>query len=122
MNNNIKLTVSVTMPGARRHQIGTEKKVILLTKKQLFPNYKGKDGDKIVRKKVRVVPIYEYIPCIKNMKMTYDAFNYMISDEKPDWYFGSWKKLSKKQRLEEHLKRVMEDNRGMSYSYTILED
>lgn len=61
------------------------------------------------------------------IKMTDDAYNYMISQACPEWFipFGGiskWKKLSKKERLEAHLERVCQSLKGISYTYAVFGD
>lgn len=123
MNNNIKLNVSIVLPGRTAHITGTQKVVTLFRKNDLIPNYKGKDGNKIIKKKVARIPIIEYAECKKNIKFTQDAYDYMTSDATPEWYNQKdWKRLSKKARLEQHLIRTMQHENGTSFTYSILED
>lgn len=60
----------------------------------------------------------------QSIQMTKEAYNYMIDKSAcPEWekmFF--WTKMSKKQRLESHLKRTMEYFGGISFSYEVFED
>ena len=86
-------------------------------------NYKGSDGNKIVRKGIRKIWDFEVIPCSKSIKMTYDAYEYMTSTEMPAWYHKKdWRRLTPTQRLELHLQRTCDANNGTSFTYSILED
>ena len=65
---------------------------------------------------------YEVVPCSQSIKLTYDAYEYMTSGERPEWFKGPWKKMSKEQRLVAHLHRICEDMNGTGFTYHILED
>ena len=52
-----------------------------------------------------------------------DAYEYMIGKEAP--YFvkpRDWERLTKKQRLEAHLKRIVEELGGVSFTYAVLDN
>lgn len=56
----------------------------------------------------------------QSLNLSMDAYNYMTGKEAP--YFmkaKDWERLTKKQRLEAHLKRIVEELGGVSYTYTI---
>lgn len=122
MNNQTKIILTIQgIAGSTFHKevVNTVK---FLRKKDL-PNYKGSNGNDIVRK--FKVKSYNVVPvdCSKSIKMTYDAYAYMTGKEKPEWYYKKdWLRLSSKDRLELHLARICEHNNGTTFSYSILED
>lgn len=129
MNNQIKLLVTINgINGATIRNIKKVKIPFSMTKADIHwqnhnKKYKGPDKDKVVRKGVRKIWMYDVVPCSKNIKMTYDAYDYMTSTEIPVWYHKKdWKRLTPTQRLELHLQRTCNANNGTSFTYSILED
>lgn len=129
MNNQIKILLTISgIEGATLHKVGSYKIQYSLTKEDLhFKNhgkkYTKEDKDKIVYKGVRKCDRYESVPCSKSIKLTYDAYNYFTSTDVPEWYLKKdWKRLSSIERLELHLQRMCDANRGKSFTYSILED
>lgn len=125
MNNQLKVLLTINgIEGATLHSKGKTKIPFVIRKKDLFAKeYTGKDANKIIRRGVRRVINLEAVPVTKSIKLTVDAYNYMISADKPEWYFKKdWGLLSSIQRLELHLQRTCEHERGKSFTYNILED
>ena len=125
MNNQLKVLLTINgIEGATLHSKGKTKIPFVIRKKDLFAKeYTGKDADKIIRRGVRRVINLEAVPVSKSIKLTVDAYNYMTSTERPEWYFKKdWVLLSPTQRLELHLQRTCEHERGKSFTYNILED
>lgn len=125
MNNQLKVLLTISgIEGATLHSKGKSKIPFVIRKKDLYAKeYTGKDADKIIRRGVRRVINLEAVPVSKSIKLTADAYNYMISAERPEWYFKKdWGLLSPTQRLELHLQRTCEHERGKSFTYNILED
>jgi hypothetical protein len=63
----------------------------------------------------------------QKLGITKAAYQYMISNEIPEWFNkkiagSSWKELPKERRLELHLKRIADSLRGKFFEYEILED
>ena len=59
----------------------------------------------------------------QSLNLSMDAYEYMIGKEAP--YFvkpRDWEKLTKKQRLEAHLKRIVEELGGVSFTYAVLDN
>lgn len=59
----------------------------------------------------------------QSLNLSMDAYEYMIGKEAP--YFvkpRDWERLTKKQRLEAHLKRICEELGGVSFTYAILDN
>lgn len=125
MNNQVKVLLTINdMEGATLHSKGKIKIPFVVRKKDLYAKeYKAKDADKIIRRGVRRVMNLEAVPVSKSIKLTVDAYNYMTSAERPEWYFKKdWVLLSPIQRLEMHLQRICDHNEGKSFTYSILED
>lgn len=62
-------------------------------------------------------------PAGQSLNLSMDAYNYMVSSEAP--YFvkpRDWERLTKKQRLEAHLKRIVEELGGVSFTYAVLDN
>lgn len=62
---------------------------------------------------------------IYHVSLTKEAYDYMTSNESPEWArvkFIKWKKLKPEERLELHMKRISDSYKGKSYKYSILED
>lgn len=61
------------------------------------------------------------------LRMNSDAYDNMVSTNCPDWYIpkggiSKWKKLSKEQKLLEHLTRICESFGGKSFTYNVFSD
>lgn len=125
MNNQVKVLLTINyIEGATLHSKGKSKIPFVIRKKDLYAKeYTGKDADKIIRRGVRRVNNLEAVPVSKRINLTVDAYNYMTSAERPEWYFKKdWVLLSPIQRLELHLQRTCEHNGGKSFTYSVLED
>lgn len=124
MNNHVKVLLTINgIEGATLHSRGRKKVPFVLKRKDLYSNFKGKNGEDVIRKGVRKIRDVEVIPCSKGIKLTYDAYEYMTSAKKPEWYLKKdWTRLKPIQRLEMHLDRIREHNKGQSFTYSILED
>lgn len=125
MNNQVKVLLTINgIEGATLHSKGKSKIPFVIRKKDLYAKeYTGKDADKIIRRGVRRVNNLEAVPASKRINLTVDAYNYMTSTERPEWYFKKdWILLSPIQRLELHLQRTCEYNGGKGFTYSILED
>lgn len=62
-------------------------------------------------------------PAGQSLNLSMDAYDYMIGKEAP--YFvkaRDWERLTKKQRLEAHLKRIVEELGGVSFTYAVLDN
>lgn len=125
MDNHIKVLLTINgIEGATLHSKGKSKIPFVIRKKDLYAKeYTGKDADKIIRRGARRVINYDVVPASKSIKLTVDAYNYMTSSERPEWYLKKdWGLLSPTQRLELHLQRTCEHERGKSFTYNVLED
>lgn len=126
MNNQVKVLLTINgIEGATLHSKGKLKIPFVLRKKDLYAKeYTGKDAEKIIRKGWRKLNNIESVPCSKSIKLTYDAFEYMTdANSRPEWYKPKdWGRLTPINRLEIHLQRLCEANRGKEFTYTILDD
>lgn len=62
-------------------------------------------------------------PAGQSLNLSMDAYEYMIGKEAP--YFvkpRDWKRLTKKQKLEAHLKRICEGLGGVSFTYVVFDN
>ena len=91
MNNDIKLSLTVALPG----------RAVVSRVAETQSNPQTKQAKQVIN-------------------ITKDSYDYMTSHEAP-WFMKSnrWKMLNKKQKLEAHLKRICEDLGGTSYNYKI---
>lgn len=122
MNNQIKVLLTIQgIPGGIIKPIKKEKRKWVFTKGDI-PNYKGKDKNAVIDKGTYIHTVYEEVPCSQSINLTYDAYNYMTSEERPEWFKGPWKQMKKEQRLNAHLHRICEDMNGTDFTYHILED
>ena len=125
MNNEIKVSLSVTLQGS-----------VMLSHEQAKALEKEKEGtgydsfsmrieDKVSgKKKVETIHVKtrKSRPAVQSLNLSMDAYNYMVSGEAP--YFvkaRDWKRLTKKQRLEAHLNRICQELGGVSYTYAVLD-
>ena len=126
MNNQIKILLTIQgIEGGTLRLVGKQVIRWKNSKKDVNPKYKGKDENVVVAKGFTEVNDYEVIPCSRNIKMTQDAYDYLTSeDSKPRdvKLEKSWKKMSKRQRLEVHFSKMCEEYGGTSFIFSVLED
>lgn len=125
MNNQTKILVSIQgIEGGTLRLAGTKKVKYSLSKKDLYPEYSGKDAQKIVKRGTFELKEYDKVPVHQSIKMTKDAYDYFTGKERPSWVPKKydWGQMTKKQRLEMHLQRTCEYLGGKSFTYSILED
>lgn len=59
----------------------------------------------------------------QHLNLTTSTYDYMIGDNPPKKsILRLWKNLSKKKRLEYHLKEIMYDLKGVYFTYEVFED
>lgn len=127
MNNEIKVSLSVTLQGS---VMLSQEQAKALEKEKEGTGYdtfnmrvegKKSDGKKDVQ--TITVKTRKNKPASQSLNLSMDAYNYMVSNEAP--YFvkpRDWERLTKKQRLEAHLKRIVEELGGVSFTYTVLDN
>ena len=126
MNNEIKVSLSVTLQGS---VMLSQEQAKALEKEKVGTGYdtfsmrveglkKGKKDAETITVKTRKCK-----PAGQSLNLSVDAYNYMIGEEAP--YFvkpKDWERLTKKQRLEAHLRRIVEGLGGVSFTYAILDN
>ena len=126
MNNEIKVSLSVTLQGSvmlsqeqakalEEEKVGTGYDAFSM---RVEGREKGKKDSETITVKTRKCK-----PAGQSLNLSVDAYNYMIGEEAP--YFvkpKDWERLTKKQRLEAHLRRIVEGLGGVSFTYAILDN
>lgn len=127
MNNEIKVSLSVTLQGS---VMLSQEQAKALEKEKEGTGYdtfnmrvedKKSDGKKDVQ--TITVKTRKNKPASQSLNLSMDAYNYMVSNEAP--YFvkpRDWERLTKKQRLEAHLKRIVKELGGVSFTYAVLDN
>lgn len=127
MNNEIKVSLSVTLQGG---VMLSQEQAKALEKEKEGTGYdtfnvrvedKKSDGEKDVQ--TITVKTRKNKPASQSLNLSMDAYDYMTGKEAP--YFvkaRDWERLTKKQRLEAHLKRIVEELGGVSFTYTVLDN
>ena len=126
MNNEIKVSLSVTLQGS---VMLSQEQAKALEEEKVGTGYDTvnmrvegrKDGKKDA--KTITVETRKCKPANQSLNLSVDAYNYMIGKEAP--YFvkaRDWERLTKKQRLEAHLKRIVEGLGGVSFTYAVLDN
>lgn len=127
MNNEIKVSLSVTLQGS---VMLSQEQAKALEKEKEGTGYdtfsmrvedKKSDGKKDVQ--TITVKTRKCKPAGQSLNLSMDSYNYMVSSKAP--YFvkpRDWERLTKKQRLEAHLKRIVEELGGMSFTYAVLDN
>ena len=112
MNNNIKISLSITLQGS----------TLVRQEDFEFITRVNKKTGKQYKKKVKT---YNLIPksVLLNKNLTKDAYDYFISLEScPQFKKKDWKKMTEKERLEYHLADLCKFYHGNSYTYHVFED
>ena len=126
MNNEIKVSLSVTLQGSvmlsqeqakalEEEKVGTGYDTFNMRVESLKDGKKDAETITVKTRKCK--------PAGQSLNLSVDAYNYMIGEEAP--YFvkpKDWERLTKKQRLEAHLRRIVEGLGGVSFTYAILDN
>lgn len=132
MNNEIKVSLSVTLQGSvmlsqeqakalEEEKVGTGYDTFSMRVKGKKSDGKESDGKEDIQ--TITVKTRKYKPAGQSLNLSMDAYEYMIGKEAP--YFvkaRDWERLTKKQRLEAHLKRICEELGGVSFTYAVLDN
>lgn len=125
--NEIKVSLSIVLQGSTMY---SQEQAKALEKEKVGTGYdtfsmrvegKKSDGKKDVQ--TITVKTRKSKPASQSLNLSMDAYNYMVSNEAP--YFvkpRDWERLTKKQRLEAHLKRIVEELGGVSFTYAVLDN
>lgn len=120
MDTNVKISVTMEIPGATRHFSFMRRKKVTMQDTTVEP-LPERLANKIVG--TAKYPEYEYVPARRHINMCREAYDYMTSEQKPEGYFGKpWKKLNKAQRLEWHLDELRKQFNAINVTYVVLED
>lgn len=126
MNNETKVSLSVTLQGS---VMLSQEQAKALEKEKVGTGYDTfnvrveslKDGKKDAE--TITVKTRKCKSACQSLNLSMDAYDYMTGKEAP--YFmkaRDWEKLTKKQRLEAHLKRIVEELGGVSFTHTVLDN
>lgn len=125
--NEIKVSLSIVLQGSIMY---SQEQAKALEKEKEGTGYdtfnmrvegKKSDGKKDVQ--TITVKTRKNKPASQSLNLSMDAYDYMTGKEAP--YFvkaRDWERLTKKQRLEAHLKRIVEELGGVSFTYTVLDN
>jgi hypothetical protein len=125
--NDVKVSLSIILQGGVMY---SQEQAKALEKEKEGTGYdtfnmrvegKKSDGKKDVQ--TITVKTRKNKPASQSLNLSMDAYNYMVSNEAP--YFvkpRDWERLTKKQRLEAHLKRIVEELGGVSFTYAVLDN
>lgn len=125
--NEIKVSLSITLQGGVMY---SQEQAKALEKEKVGTGYdtfnmrvegKKSDGKKDVQ--TITVKTRKNKPASQSLNLSMDAYDYMTGKEAP--YFvkaRDWERLTKKQRLEAHLKRIVEELGGVSFTYAVLDN
>ena len=126
MNNEIKVSLSITLPC---NVILSQEQAKALEEEKVGTGYDAfsmrVEGLKSGKKDAETITVKtrKCKPAGQSLNLSVDAYNYMIGEEAP--YFvkpKDWERLTKKQRLEAHLRRIVEGLGGVSFTYAILDN
>lgn len=132
MNNEIKVSLSVTLQGSvmlsqeqakalEEEKVGTGYDTFSIRVESKESDGKESDGKEDIQ--TITVKTRKCKPAGQSLNLSMDAYEYMIGKEAP--YFvkpRDWERLTKKQRLEAHLKRICEELGGVSFTYAVLDN
>jgi hypothetical protein len=126
MNNEIKVSLSVTLQGSVMY---SQEQAKALEKEKVGTGYdtfnRRVEGLKDGKKDAETITVKtrKCKPAGQSLNLSMDAYDYMTGKEAP--YFvkaKDWERLTKKQRLEAHLKRICEELGGVSFTYAVLDN
>ena len=125
--NEIKVSLSITLQGGVMYSqeqakaLEEEKAGTGYDTINMIAECKESDGREDVQ--TITVKTRKSKPASQSLNLSMDAYNYMVSNEAP--YFvkpRDWGRLTRKQRLEAHLKRIVEELGGVSFTYAVLDN
>lgn len=124
--NEIKVSLSIVLQGSIMY---SQEQAKALEKEKVGTGYDTfnmrveglKDGKKDAE--TITIKTRKCKPAGQSLNLSMDAYDYMTGKEAP--YFvkaKDWERLTKKQRLEAHLKRIVEELGGVSFTYAVLDN
>ncbi len=124
--NEIKVSLSIVLQGSTMY---SQEQAKALEEEKVGTGYdtfnmivEGKNSDGMKDVQTITVKTRKSKPASQSLNLSMDAYNYMVSNEAP--YFvkpRDWERLTKKQRLEAHLKSIVEELGGVSFTYAVLD-
>lgn len=120
MNNVIKVNLNITLPG--RIMLSSQ---VARNKPKNYDSFSMEVADSKGKNKERItVRVRKMIPAKQAINLTVDAYEAMIDKKEiPYWIkAGTWVSMTNNQRLEAHLKRIVEGLGGVDYTYVVFED
>lgn len=140
MNNEIKVSLSCTLPG--RIQLSKEASLVNVKVKKFSKKGKPYWANELIenkdfynlhslivtdenRNKERIIfSTLKYKNAKQSLKINKEAYGYMISKQAcPEWEKKSrWNTITNTERLESHLNRICKSLGGISYTYEVFED
>lgn len=120
--NETKVNLSITLRG----NVMMSEQECSKNPRECYDYYKQSFKDKKGKKETIVFTTRKNRLIRQSINLTKEAYDYMSSDEVPEWYSSEspkkWKSLSKKERLEAHLKTMCESLGGESFTYQVFEE
>lgn len=126
MNNELKVSLSVTLQGSvmysqeqakalEEEKVGTGYGTFNMRVESLENGRKDAGTITVKTRKCK--------PAGQSLNLSMDAYEYMTGKEAPSFVKPrDWEKLTRKQRLEAHLKRICEGLGGTSFTYAVLDN
>ena len=125
--NEIKVSLSITLQGGVMY---SQEQAKALEEEKVGTGYdtfnmrvEGKKSDGKKDAETITIKTRKCKPAGQSLNLSMDAYDYMTGKEAP--YFvkaKDWERLTKKQRLEAHLKRICEELGGVSLTYAVLDN
>ena len=124
--NEIKVSLSIVLQGSTMY---SQEQAKALEEEKVGTGYDTfsmrveglKDGKK--NTETITVKTRKCKPAGQSLNLSMDAYEYMIGKEAPHFVKARvWEGLTKKQRLEAHLKRIVEGLGGVSFTYAVLDN
>lgn len=128
MNSDIKISVTLIVPGGTRHLVGVKEIPYTITKQDLTSvKLPKKERNKIVKQGIQKTNDYIWKDAFIHINMTRYAYDYFISPSVPEGYNEKtqkrkWRSLSPENRIEWHIATYASSRGAKEYSYNILED
>lgn len=120
--NESKVNLSITLRG----NVMLSEQECSKNPKECYNYHKQVVSDKKGKKETIVFTTRKNRLIRQSINLTKEAYEYMISDEVPEWYSTGvpkkWKSLSKKEKLELHLKTICDSLNGESFTYQVFEE
>ena len=126
----IKLSVTIELQGGtmmtsqecdKNPQENYKRNFMLLDVK----HYDKKTRKSFFRREPLIFNTRKCVPAHQCINICEEAYEHMISQSCPEWYFmgiNKWKKLSPEERLELHMENLCKALNGKSYTYVVFGD